>query len=114
MEQWDAKAPSEVDPLRGRSPYAASKAAGDHLVYAYAVTYDLPLITARPSNVFGPYQYTEKIIPLLVTNTLDEKPLPIYGDGKNVREWTYVSDVCRAFNLLLHDGRPGEIYNVGG
>jgi len=105
---------TEEGSLRPRSPYAASKAAADHLVQAYAITYDAPIVVARPSNAFGPYQYPEKFIPLLVTNALDEKPLPIYGNGKNVREWVYVEDVCRALDLLLHEGRLGETYNVGG
>jgi len=105
---------TEEDPLRPRSPYAASKAGADHLAQAYAITYELPIIIARPSNTFGPYQYPEKFIPLLVTNAFEERPLPIYGDGRNVREWVYVEDVCRALDLLLHEGRLGETYNVGG
>ncbi len=105
---------TEEDALRPRSPYAASKAAADHLVQAYAVTYEMPVIIARPSNAFGPFQYPEKFIPLLVTNTLEGRPLPIYGDGKNIREWIYVEDVCCALDQLLHEGRPGETYNVGG
>ncbi len=105
---------TEEDPLRPRSPYAASKAGADHLAQAYAVTYGLPIIIARPSNAFGPYQYPEKFIPLLVTNAFEERPLPIYGDGRNVREWVYVEDVCRALDLLVHEGRLGETYNVGG
>ncbi len=105
---------TEETPLRPRSPYAASKAAADHLAQAYAITYDLPVVIARPSNAFGPYQYPEKFIPLMVTNAMDDRPLPIYGAGKNVREWVYVQDLCRALDLLLHEARPGETYNVGG
>ncbi len=105
---------TEESPLRPRSPYAASKAAADHLVQAYAIMYELPVVIARPSNAFGPYQYPEKFIPLLVTNALDDRTLPIYGTGENVREWVYVQDLCRAFDLLLHEGRPGQVYNVGG
>lgn len=105
---------TEKDPLWPRSPYAASKAAADHLVQAYTITYQLPIIIVRPSNVFGPYQYPEKFIPLLVTNAFEDRSLPIYGDGKNIREWIYVGDVCFALDLLLHKGRPGETYNIGG
>lgn len=105
---------TEESPLQPRSPYAASKAAADHLAQAYAIMHELPVVIARPSNAYGPYQYPEKFIPLLVTNALDGKTLPIYGTGENVREWVYVQDLCRALDLLLHEGRPGQVYNVGG
>jgi dTDP-glucose 4,6-dehydratase len=104
----------EDDPLRPRSPYSASKAAGDLLVQAYHVTYGLPTLVTRSSNNFGPYQYPEKIIPLFVTNAIDDQPLPLYGDGQQVRDWLYVVDNCEAIRLVLERGRPGEIYNVGG
>ncbi|MFQ5867855.1 MAG: dTDP-glucose 4,6-dehydratase [bacterium] len=104
----------ETSPLRPSSPYAASKAAADMLVHSYRVTFDLPVIIARSSNNFGSYQYPEKIIPLFITNALEDKPLPLYGDGMNVRDWLYVIDNCEAIDLILHRGREGEIYNIGG
>jgi dTDP-glucose 4,6-dehydratase len=96
------------------SPYAASKAASDHLVRAYYHTYGLPVTTSNCSNNYGPYQFPEKLIPLMLVNALEGKPLPIYGDGKNVRDWLYVEDHCRAIERVLADGVIGETYNVGG
>ena len=104
----------ETSPLSPNSPYAASKAAADMLVHSYRVTFNLPTIVARSSNNFGPYQYPEKIIPLFITNALEDKPLPLYGDGMNVRDWLYVIDSCEAIDLILHKGKEGEIYNIGG
>lgn len=104
----------EGDPLSPRSPYSASKAAGDLLVQAYHATYGLPAVITRASNNFGPYQYPEKVIPLFVTNALDGEPLPLYGDGLQIRDWLYVDDHCDAIELVLERGEPGEIYNVGG
>lgn len=105
---------TEESPLRPNSPYAASKASGDLLVRAYYETYGLPVIIVRPSNNYGPYQFPEKFIPLMITNLLEGKPVPIYGRGENVRDWLYVEDSCRAIDIILHKGRIGEIYNVGG
>jgi dTDP-glucose 4,6-dehydratase len=102
----------EDDPLCPSSPYAASKAGADHLAYAYWVTHGLPVIILRPSNNFGPYQYPEKFIPLFVTNALEGKDLPLYGEGKNVRDWLYVEDNCRAVDLVMRRGKIGEVYNV--
>ena len=104
----------EDDPLRPRSPYSASKAAGDLLVLAYHATYGLPTLITRASNNFGPYQYPEKIIPLFVTNAIDDEPLPLYGDGQQVRDWLFVADHCEAIAAVLEHGEPGEVYNVGG
>jgi len=104
----------EADPLRPRSPYSASKAGGDLLVQAYHTTYGLPAMITRASNNFGPYQYPEKVIPLFVTNAIDGEPLPLYGDGQQIRDWLFVDDHCDAVELVLADGVPGEIYNVGG
>jgi dTDP-glucose 4,6-dehydratase len=103
----------ETDPVRPRSPYSASKAAGDMLALAYHNTYGLPVIVTRASNNFGPYQYPEKIIPLFITNAIDGEPLPLYGDGLQVRDWLYVDDHCDAIENVLTNGIPGEIYNVG-
>jgi dTDP-glucose 4,6-dehydratase len=103
----------ETDALHPSSPYAASKAGADRLAYAYHVTYELPIIILRPSNNFGPYQYPEKFIPLFVTNAVEDKPLPLYGQGTNVRDWLYVEDNCRAIDLLLRQGKAGEVYNIG-
>jgi dTDP-glucose 4,6-dehydratase len=103
----------EDDPLSPSSPYAASKAGADRLAYAYTVTYSLPIIILRPSNNFGPYQYPEKFIPLFVTNALEDKSLPLYGKGTNVRDWLYVEDHCRAIELVIQRGRRGEVYNIG-
>ena len=104
----------ETSPLSPSSPYAASKAAADMVVHSYRVTFNLPTIVARSTNNFGPYQYPEKIIPLFITNALEDKPLPLYGDGMNVRDWLYVIDNCEAIDLILHKGKEGEIYNIGG
>ncbi|OGD20664.1 MAG: dTDP-glucose 4,6-dehydratase [Candidatus Aminicenantes bacterium RBG_16_63_16] len=103
----------ETDPLNPSSPYAASKAGADRLAYAYRVTFGLPVIIVRPSNNFGAYQYPEKFIPLFVTHALEDRPLPLYGKGANVRDWLYVEDNCRAIDLLLRRGEPGEVYNIG-
>ena len=96
------------------SPYSASKAASDHFVRAYHHTYGLPTVTTNCSNNYGPYQFPEKLIPLIILNSLNGKPLPIYGDGKNVRDWLYVSDHCLGIRAALERGRPGETYNIGG
>jgi dTDP-glucose 4,6-dehydratase len=104
---------SEDAPLKPRSPYAASKAGADLLVLAYAVTYGLPVAITRSSNNYGPYQYPEKIIPLFVTNALNAEPLPLYGDGMQVRDWLYVGDNCAAIETVLLQGKPGEVYNIG-
>jgi len=103
----------EDDPLSPSSPYAASKAGADRLAFSYWVTYQLPIIILRPSNNFGPYQYPEKFIPLFVTNALEERNLPLYGKGTNVRDWLYVEDNCRAIDLMMQRGEVGEAYNVG-
>jgi len=104
---------SEEDSLNPSSPYAASKAGADRLAYAYTVTYGLPVIILRPSNNFGPFQYPEKFIPLFVTNALENKPLPLYGKGTNVRDWLFVEDHCLAIDLVMRLGKMGEAYNVG-
>jgi dTDP-glucose 4,6-dehydratase len=104
----------EATPYAPNSPYSASKAASDHLVRAYFHTYGLPTIITNCSNNYGPYHFPEKLIPLMITHALEGKPLPIYGDGMNVRDWLYVGDHCRALRLVLERGRPGETYNVGG
>ncbi len=103
----------ETDPLNPSSPYSASKAGGDLMCIAYHKTWGVPVMITRGSNTFGPYQYPEKIIPLFITNAIDDQPLPLYGDGMNVRDWLYVLDHCEAIDLVLHKGKPGEIYNVG-
>jgi dTDP-glucose 4,6-dehydratase len=103
---------TEASPLKPNSPYAASKAAADLLCHAYFKTYHLPVIITRCSNNFGPYQFPEKLIPLAVTNALENRKVPIYGDGLNVRDWIYVLDHCRALELVIHKGQPGEIYNL--
>lgn len=104
----------ETDNLEPRSPYAASKAGADLMVGAYHASFGLPTIITRASNNFGPHQYPEKVIPLFVTNAIEDKPLPLYGDGKNVRDWLYVLDHCEAIDLVLHEGKVGETYNIGG
>lgn len=104
----------EDDPLRPRSPYSASKAGGDMLVQAYHITHGVPVLVTRGSNNYGPYQYPEKLIPVLITNALDDQELPIYGDGQQVRDWLYVLDHCSAIDVVLHRGEVGEVYNVGG
>jgi len=96
------------------SPYAASKAGADHLARAYHHTYGLPVVATNCSNNYGPYQFPEKLIPLVILNALEGKPLPVYGDGKNVRDWLYVEDHCAAIRRVLEQGRPGETYNIGG
>jgi len=96
------------------SPYAASKAASDHLVRAYHHTYGLPVLTTNCSNNYGPFQFPEKLIPLMILNASNQKPLPVYGDGKNVRDWLYVEDHCAAIATVLRAGKPGETYNIGG
>src|SRR5262245_53911313 len=105
---------TEATPYAPNSPYAASKAAADHLVRAYHHTYDLPTLTTNCSNNYGPYQYPEKLIPLMIASGLAGKPLPVYGDGRNVRDWLYVLDHCDAVRLVLERGRVGETYNIGG
>ena len=104
----------ETDELRPRNPYAASKAGADRLAYSYWASYQVPVVITRASNNYGPRQYPEKLIPLFITNALDNRPLPLYGDGLNVRDWLHVDDHCRALDLLIQRGRPGETYNVGG
>jgi dTDP-glucose 4,6-dehydratase len=104
----------ESDPLRPTNPYSASKAGGDLLALAYWQTHRVPVLITRSSNNFGAYQYPEKVIPLFVTNALEDKPLPLYGDGRNVRDWLYVLDNCAALDLVLRKGNEGEVYNVGG
>jgi dTDP-glucose 4,6-dehydratase len=96
-----------------RNPYSASKAAADRLAYSYYATYDLPVIITRASNNYGPYQYPEKLIPLFVTNAIDDQKLPVYGDGKNIRDWIFVNDHCEAIRFLLNHGVIGEVYNIG-
>ncbi len=103
----------ETDPLNPSNPYSASKAGGDLLVLAYWRTHRLPVLITRSSNNFGPYQYPEKVIPLFITNALEDLPLPLYGDGKNIRDWLYVLDHCAAIDRVLHKGAEGEVYNVG-
>lgn len=104
----------ETDPLMPSSPYSASKAGADRLAYSYYVTYGLPVIITRCSNNFGPYQYPEKLIPLFITNALENKELPVYGDGLNVRDWIYVEDHCEAIDFIYRHGEVGEVYNIGG
>jgi dTDP-glucose 4,6-dehydratase len=103
----------EGDLLRPSSPYAASKAAADMVAHSYFITYDLPVLITRSTNNFGPYQHPEKLIPKSIINAISDKSLPIYGDGKNVRDWLYVNDNCEAIDLVLHKGKSGEVYNVG-
>ena len=104
----------ETDPLAPRNPYSASKAGGDLMALAYWHTHRVPVVITRSSNNFGPYQYPEKVVPLFVTNALEDRPLPLYGDGKNVRDWLYVLDNCAAIDLVLRKGQEGEVYNIGG
>jgi dTDP-glucose 4,6-dehydratase len=105
---------SETTPYAPNSPYSASKAASDHLVRAYFHTYELPVLTTNCSNNYGPYQFPEKLIPLILHNALNDKPLPIYGDGQQVRDWLYVDDHCDAIATVLDKGELGEVYNIGG
>ncbi len=104
----------ESDPLRPTNPYSASKAGGDLLALAYWHTHRVPVLITRSSNNFGSCQYPEKVIPLFITNALEDRPLPLYGDGRNVRDWLYVLDNCAAIDLVLRKGREGEVYNIGG
>jgi dTDP-glucose 4,6-dehydratase len=104
----------ETTPYAPNSPYSASKAAADHFVRAYHHTYGLPAVVTNCSNNYGPFQFPEKLIPLMITSAIEGKPLPVYGDGLNVRDWLFVEDHCRALRLALERGRPGEVYNVGG
>jgi dTDP-glucose 4,6-dehydratase len=104
----------ETDELRPRNPYSASKAGADRLAYSYWATYQVPVLITRASNNYGPYHFPEKVIPLFITNAIEDIPLPLYGDGLQERDWLHVLDHCRAIDLLLHAGTPGEVYNVGG
>jgi len=104
----------EDTPLAPNSPYSAAKAAADLLCRAYFKTFDFPVVVTRCSNNYGPYQFPEKLIPLMIINALDEVPLPVYGDGRNVRDWIYVEDHCRAVDLVFREGAAGEVYNIGG
>ena len=104
----------ETDELRPRNPYSASKAGADRLAYSYWATYGVPVIITRASNNYGPYQFPEKVIPLFVTNAIDDIDLPLYGDGLNERDWLHVDDHCRALDLLIDAARDGEVYNIGG
>ena len=105
---------TEETPIHTSSPYSSSKAAADLLVLAYHRTYGLPVTISRCSNNYGPYHFPEKLIPLMIANALADKPLPVYGEGLNVRDWLYVEDHCKAIDLIIHNGRVGEVYNVGG
>jgi dTDP-glucose 4,6-dehydratase len=104
----------ETDELKPRNPYSASKAGADRLAYSFWATYGVPIVIVRPSNNYGPFQFPEKVIPLFITNAIDERPLPLYGDGLNVRDWLHVSDHCRAIDVVLEKGSVGEVYNIGG
>ncbi|KKQ72090.1 MAG: dTDP-glucose 4,6-dehydratase, dTDP-glucose 4,6-dehydratase [Candidatus Peregrinibacteria bacterium GW2011_GWC2_39_14] len=104
---------NEISPFMPNSPYSASKAGADHLCRAYFITYNLPIIVTHSCNVFGPYQYPEKVIPLFITNLMRGLKVPLYGDGKNVREWIYVEDHCIAIDEIMHKGKIGEVYNIG-
>ena len=105
---------TETTPLHTSSPYSSSKASADLLVLAYNRTYGLPVSISRCSNNYGPYHFPEKLIPLMIVNALNNKPLPVYGNGENVRDWLYVTDHCKAIDLIIHNGKVGEIYNIGG
>ncbi|OXL87083.1 dTDP-glucose 4,6-dehydratase [Paenibacillus sp. SSG-1] len=105
---------TEETPLAPNSPYSASKAGGDLMVRAYYETFGLPVNITRCSNNYGPYQFPEKLIPLVISRALNEQPLPVYGDGLNIRDWLYVEDHCSAIDLVIHQGKPGEVYNIGG
>ena len=105
---------TEETPIHTSSPYSSSKAGADLLVLAYYRTYGLPVTISRCSNNYGPYHFPEKLIPLMIANALADKPLPVYGEGLNVRDWLYVEDHCKAIDLIIHNGRVGEVYNVGG
>jgi len=110
----DAGLFTEETPLAPNSPYSASKAGGDLMVRAYYETFGLPVNITRCSNNYGPYQFPEKLIPLIISRALNDEPLPIYGDGLNIRDWLYVEDHCSAIDLVIHNGRIGEVYNIGG
>lgn len=105
---------TETTPIHTSSPYSASKASADLLVQAYYRTFELPVTISRCSNNYGPYHFPEKLIPLMIANALNDKPLPVYGKGENVRDWLYVEDHCRAIDLIIHKGTVGEVYNIGG
>jgi dTDP-glucose 4,6-dehydratase len=105
---------TEETSIRPNSPYSASKASADMLALAYQHTFGLPIVVTRCSNNYGPYQFPEKLIPLMIANALNDKPLPVYGDGMNVRDWLHVKDHCSAIDIVLHRGRVGEVYNIGG
>ncbi len=105
---------TEETPIHTSSPYSSSKAAADLMVLAYHRTYGLPVTISRCSNNYGPYQFPEKLIPLMIVNAWNDKPLPVYGEGLNVRDWLYVEDHCKAIDLIIHKGRVGEVYNIGG
>lgn len=105
---------TEKTPIHTSSPYSASKAGADLLVQAYNRTFNLPVTISRCSNNYGPYHFPEKLIPLMITNALNDKPMPVYGKGENVRDWLYVEDHCRAIDLIIHKGAVGEVYNIGG
>ena len=105
---------SESTPIQPNSPYSASKAGGDLITRAYFETFNLPINITRCSNNYGPYQFPEKLIPLMISNALEDEKLPIYGDGKNIRDWLHVYDHCTAIDLVLHEGKIGEVYNIGG
>ena len=105
---------TETTPLQPNSPYSASKAGGDLITRAYGETFGLPINITRCSNNYGPYQFPEKLIPLMISNALEGKKLPVYGDGKNIRDWLHVADHCRAIDIVMHDGSLGEVYNIGG
>ena len=104
----------ETDELRPRNPYSASKAGADRLAYSYFATYRVPVIITRASNNYGSHQFPEKVIPLFITNAIDNLALPLYGDGLNVRDWLHVDDHCRGIDVVIDRGQPGEVYNIGG
>lgn len=104
----------ETDPINPRNPYSASKAAADRLAHAYYVTYGVPIVILRPSNNFGPYQYPEKLIPVIITRALNDEPIPVYGDGKQIRDWLYVMDTAKAVDIAVEKGEIGQVYNIAG
>ncbi len=110
----DDRSFGEDDRLQPRSPYSSSKAGGELQCFAYHVTYGTPVVVTRGSNTYGPYQYPEKMLPLFITNAIEDKPIPMYGDGKYVRDWMHVLDHCEGIDRALHEGRPGQAYNIGG
>ncbi|MDO8564311.1 MAG: dTDP-glucose 4,6-dehydratase [Nanoarchaeota archaeon] len=111
---FDSPSSTENDILKPSSPYSASKAAAEMLCFSYIHTFKMPIIITRSSNNFGPYQYPEKVVPLFVTNLIEGKKVPLYGSGKNVRDWIYVEDNCEAIDFVMHKGKIGEVYNIGG